>query len=610
MAPAPVSSSSSDNGQTIPVLSKGSVSSLLFFLSPHPSLGNTGFRYFPCSGYLGLTPIRAEGGSSILLCLSNSFRSFSPQLSAQSSRTTKNPSSQNLLPSPFVVTNAGHVWRVATQMFSSTTPRFCGQNQRALTMNQSGISSFLSKFRCPPMLLASATQLLSIIDVYGELKPVSLWPSLTFWYTEIASVLTHTPISGVGSRQVRHSDLSLVRYDIPSWLPPPVFPEPMLNLQTNKPRAPRIQYSIHPPQSAIGPMDLVSIPLHLQPIDKDVSIRSASVVVERRIVLNDNPTPPDPSLWTRPDGLYTKSSNSSLHKPPSSPNLSPLFPNRSSSSTSLSSLYPDTDPTLSLHSSGSTITPDTPSFPSTSTGPSSTKAIVNPVADAQSSGSFTRDQRGIFSKTLTLQWPSAKSRAHWAIGETITSDLVSVKFILRTKVSYSCLVLNMDVHICLRSSSLLPPVQTRSSLPIKSCMLFLPMIRNDSLLLQSMVSSSRPCQLGVQPGQNPSLPGDQKQSRQRTTIVSLKPPVFRKVPPSKMGVWAGNHGHKWLPWLRHPRRVGNTIEGHIRVQARVIGQWISQALHMKLALPEQDRDLHRVLQHTQNDTRRRSYGIR
>jgi len=305
-------------------------------------------------------------------------------------------------------------------------------------MNQSAISSFLSKYHCLPMLQASATRLLSIIDVYGELKPVSNWPSLTFWYTEIASVLNHTFIAGVGSRQVRHSDLSLVRYDIPSWLPSPVIPEPMLNLQTNKPRAPRIRYSIHPPRSAIGPMDLVSIPLHLQPMDKDVSIRSASVVVERRIVLNDNPTPPNPSPWTRPDGLDTNSSNSSLHKPPSSPNLSSLSPERSSSSTSLLSLSPDTDPTLSLHSLGSTITPDTPSSPSTSTGHSSTKAIVNPVADAQSSGSFTRDQKGVFSKTLTLQWPSPKSRAHWAIGETITSDLVSVKFILRTKVSFSC----------------------------------------------------------------------------------------------------------------------------------------------------------------------------
>lgn len=30
----------------------------------HPSLGNQGLRFFPYSGYLGLTPIRVEGGPS------------------------------------------------------------------------------------------------------------------------------------------------------------------------------------------------------------------------------------------------------------------------------------------------------------------------------------------------------------------------------------------------------------------------------------------------------------------------------------------------------------------------------------------------------------------
>lgn len=215
----------------------------------------------------------------------------------------------------------------------------------------------------------------------------------------------------------------------------------MLNLETNKARTPRIRYSMHLPQTPIGPMDLVSISLHLQPIDKDASIRSASVVVERRIVLKDDFSPPTQSSWTPPDGLYNKSSNTSLQ--PSSPLLSPVAPNHSSSSTSLLSLPSDSDLVPSPHSSGFTITPDT-LHPSTSSATnslsvghhSSTKTIVNHITDAQSSGSFSRDQNGVFSKTLTLQWPIAKSRAHWAIGETITSDLVSVKFILRTKVNY------------------------------------------------------------------------------------------------------------------------------------------------------------------------------
>jgi len=40
----------------------------------------------------------------------------------------------------------------------------------------------------------------------------------------------------------------------------------------------------------------------------------------------------------------------------------------------------------------------------------------------------------VYSKTLTLQWPAAKSHSRWAIGETISSELVSVKYFVRTKI--------------------------------------------------------------------------------------------------------------------------------------------------------------------------------
>jgi hypothetical protein len=58
---------------------------------------------------------------------------------------------------------------------------------------------------------------------------------------------------------------------------------------------------------------------------------------------------------------------------------------------------------------------------------------------AESSGQFVRDDEGVWSKTLTLQWPAAKSHSRWAIGETIQSDLVSVKFFVRIKVRFTSL---------------------------------------------------------------------------------------------------------------------------------------------------------------------------
>jgi len=48
-----------------------------------------------------------------------------------------------------------------------------------------------------------------------------------------------------------------------------------------------------------------------------------------------------------------------------------------------------------------------------------------------------RDDEGVWSKTLTLQWPAARSHSRWAIGETIQSDLVSVKFFVRIKITVS-----------------------------------------------------------------------------------------------------------------------------------------------------------------------------
>lgn len=217
----------------------------------------------------------------------------------------------------------------------------------------------------------------------------------------IEAVLHHAPIVGVGSRQVRHFELPLVRYDLPPARPL----QPPQQQETTKPRAPRIRYSIHPPTTPIGPQDLVSIPIHLQPLDHAVAIRSASVIVERRIVLHDiapHQQPP-PTDYLE---LASEPASSSSSLPTVTPNS--IFPSES-----------------------------TPLLPSPSPTPASAKIIVNPIAGVESSGSFARDARGIWSKTLTLQWPAPKSHSRWAIGESITSDLVSVKYFVRTKVCHT-----------------------------------------------------------------------------------------------------------------------------------------------------------------------------
>lgn len=274
-------------------------------------------------------------------------------------------------------------------------------------------------------------------------------------------VLTHAPISGVGSRQIRHFELPLIRYDLPPIGPITPTLEPLLNQETNKPRAPRVRYSINSPKSPIGPLDLVPIPIHLRPFDRGVSIRSASVIVERRIFLRDvgqtQSLPPSPLI---PTALQPNPSTSSLAGPSSSPLLQPSAPKlthsdsaphlyheqelESSSTLSLSSSIPTVTPGTIYPSTASLASETTPLLPIPSNHPSippssqtpSAKVIVNSIAGAESSGNFALDGQGTWSKTLTLQWPAPKSHSRWAIGETITSELVSVKFFIRAKVFF------------------------------------------------------------------------------------------------------------------------------------------------------------------------------
>lgn len=270
----------------------------------------------------------------------------------------------------------------------------------------------------------------------------------TFSHLIFPIVLNHVPISGIGARQIRHFELPFIRYDVPIYLPITPPTPPLLNLQTNKPRAPRIRYSIHSPQIPIGPHDLVSVSIHLLPVDHGVSIRSTSVIVERRIQLHDQPLgvtgstsiPQTPtalqSTSSSPKQLPTPCSKSS-HTPTATCQEEPPF-EALSSTPSLSSSTFSMTPDTALSSSLTIASESTPLLhPNSSASNSSpTKLVVNPIAGTESSAGLFRDENGVWSRTLTLQWPAVKSHSLWAVGETISSDLVTVKYFIRTKVCF------------------------------------------------------------------------------------------------------------------------------------------------------------------------------
>ncbi|KJA20222.1 hypothetical protein HYPSUDRAFT_111166, partial [Hypholoma sublateritium FD-334 SS-4] len=209
--------------------------------------GNQGQRFFPHTGYLGLTPVRVEG-------------IVRTRLDADAKR----------LPARCIT--------VAVRCYESRVGRVAALQSTLL------VDCTHTLWAAPDYEPIGALEFPFRLSIPARVAGFSTAAYVDYrcvW--RIEAVLHHAPIVGVGARQVRHFELPLVRYD----LPPPRPLAPPQQHETAKPRAPRIRYSIHPPTGPIGPQDLVSIPIHLQPLDHAVSVRSASVIVERRIVLHD-----------------------------------------------------------------------------------------------------------------------------------------------------------------------------------------------------------------------------------------------------------------------------------------------------------------------------------
>ncbi|GAW08460.1 hypothetical protein LENED_010519 [Lentinula edodes] len=248
----------------------------------------------------------------------------------------------------------------------------------------------------------------------GGFSTVSFVEYRCVWRVEAS--ISHAHISGIGTRLTKHVDLPLVRYDLPAFLPSPRIymhiTAAYLDRVVTKPKGLALQYTVWAPREPIGPTDLLPISIHVLPKERNISIRSATVVVERRIQFNESQSP------------VSASSSSAI---PISPTLS------FSTMTSPQSGYPSS---VSLASDVRPLLPQ-PQYSRDRSDSSESlvgKPIVLPIAASESSGPFSQAENGIWSKTLTVQWPSAKPSSRWGIGETIHSDLVSVRFFARVKI--------------------------------------------------------------------------------------------------------------------------------------------------------------------------------
>ena len=310
-------------------------------------------------------------------------------------------------------------------------------------------------------------------------------------YPHPSTVIEHVPISGVGARLLRYFDLPLVRYDVPPPPTPlsPASPSPASTSTTphtlynpnSKTPTKVLHYNLSTPELPIGPSDLVFTSIYLRPLDPSLTIRSASVFIERRIELhpvysNANsstslyPSTPNAVSESPRDGYFhsamtspTSPTSSSLSPPPV-PSVNSPEPSSSSRDSRSTYLAPPTQRALTLEVPPP-ITPSSSTFSvasatpliQRSASPSSSTHSNNTSADAPSktltttityadsgAGGFARDfSTGVLSKTVSMQWPKAKSKHVWAMGESIRSELAEVSFWVKVKVCFTALA-----HIC------------------------------------------------------------------------------------------------------------------------------------------------------------------
>ncbi|KAJ6546506.1 hypothetical protein DFH09DRAFT_1171214 [Mycena vulgaris] len=353
--------------------------------------GNHGVRYFPYSGYLGLTPLKVDGVVRTKLDADlKPLRAKSITISVRCYEV-----------------RLGRLGVVRSNVLVDYT-QLLWSPEDGQDYNDIGELELPFRITIPRKVAGFSTA--SFVEFRCT------------WRVE--AIITHAPILGVGSRQIKHSELPLLRFDSPpAYEPSTPIARPILDSEISHPHCPPIRYSVNPPTSPVGPLDLVSIPIHLLPSDPGISFRSASVLVERRMRFMDPVSLPSTPTLPSPPILHTSSSSHPLPIPQRTSSFS------SSLSYSPSSSYPESSSDLS---SSATLQPS-----DSRSSTSGASLLVNSVAGSESSGFFTRGDSGVWSKTLTLQWPASKSHSRWAIGETIQSELVSVKFFVRVKIVVS-----------------------------------------------------------------------------------------------------------------------------------------------------------------------------
>ncbi|GJE88310.1 hypothetical protein PsYK624_043930 [Phanerochaete sordida] len=346
--------------------------------------GNSMPRHFPVQGYLGLTPVHVEGIVQIRLDPDQKpipARRLTVSVRAYESRRTGVSQSHALVD-------------YSQTLWSKPQDQSCAD-----------IGEFQSPFK---ITLPK--------DVAG-FSTANYQDYRTFWRVE--ATLEHAMAHRSETDFAKRFDLMLTRHDIPRFLDTPPLPQgPFVNsalpLQTTKPRAPVLHYNISTPTHAIGPTDLLFTSVFIRPADAAVTLRSASLLVERRLVLSEPDRPVSP-----PRSPPTSSRARALASPGAE---------RTSPDDNVFAFGVARSPSLQGRASAAYPSPP----PTSSDGRQ--KAVTTTVAAAQGAAFAHDATTGVWTKTISLQWPAAKGQSRWPVGETVKGVIGTVSFWVKVKV--------------------------------------------------------------------------------------------------------------------------------------------------------------------------------
>ena len=184
-------------------------------------------------------------------------------------------------------------------------------------------------------------------------------------------------------------------------------------------------------------------------MDPNVIIRSASLVVERRIELSETTQMPAPGrasaaptpISSPPPTESEGSSGSTIRGFDHNRERSGSAPAEASTSTAHLMIPRANDMSQSMTSLASSYTTESSTEQRPLLMPLQTdlppKTISLTVAHVDSTGAFQKDATGTYAKSLTLQWPANKSNSHWAMGETMQTEMIKVRFFTHVKVRAS-----------------------------------------------------------------------------------------------------------------------------------------------------------------------------